>query len=263
MSSPESQRGPFAALAVRARTAPRVVMFELRRRRLARRYLRGEGLEVGALHLPLRLPRGAHVRYVDRMNVEALQSHYPELAGEKLVAVDVIDDGERLATQADASADFIIANHFIEHTEDPIGTLANHLRVLRSGGILYLAVPDRRRTFDSDRPATPLEHLINDHRQGPASSRRAHQEEWARLVERVPEIEVPARVAALEQTDYSIHFHVWAPGEFRELLDHARKAEALPFAIEAVQPNEHEFIVILRRTTAPVPANDAVGPAPD
>ncbi|HXR28587.1 MAG TPA: methyltransferase domain-containing protein [Solirubrobacteraceae bacterium] len=229
-------------------------MFELRRRRLARRYLRGEGLEVGALHAPLWMPAGARVRYVDRMDVRALREHYPELASEELVAVDVIDDGERLGTQADASADFIIANHFIEHTEDPLGTLASHLRVLRPGGILYLAVPDRRRTFDSARQATPLAHLLADHSEGPARSRRAHQEEWARLVDKVPETEVPARVAALEEADYSIHYHVWAPWEFREMLDHAREVGQLPFTIEAVQPNEHEFIVILRRTPVPGPA---------
>src|SRR5215212_7552941 len=32
----------------------------------ARRYLRGSGVEVGALHLPLRVPRTVTVRYVDR-----------------------------------------------------------------------------------------------------------------------------------------------------------------------------------------------------
>ena len=69
-------------------------------------------------------PDGAHARYVDRYSREDLRREYPELRTHDLVEVDVVDDGETLATVADASADFVIANHFIEHTEDPIRTLA-------------------------------------------------------------------------------------------------------------------------------------------
>lgn len=248
MSSHALRRNHIAALAAKVRAAPQLIRFETRRWRLARHYLRGDGLEIGALHFPLRVPRGVSVRYVDCMDRDALRSHYPELAARKLVEVDVIDDGEKLESQRDSSADFIIACHFIEHTEDPLGTLENHLRVLRRGGILYLAVPDRRRTFDAPRAPTSLEHLVEDHAQGPARSRREHQEEWARLVEKVPPGEVPGRVRALEEQNYSIHFHVWTPSEFMALLDHARREEDLPFAVEIVQGNEHEFIAILRRT---------------
>ena len=38
--------------------------------------------------------------------------------------VDVVDDGETLATVAGGDRqDFIVANHFLEHTENPIGTI--------------------------------------------------------------------------------------------------------------------------------------------
>jgi SAM-dependent methyltransferase len=234
-------------LAKRAKAMPRDLRFRTTRRRLAKHYLRGSGLEIGALHCPLSLPASATVRYVDRMDCAGLREHYPELSKETLVDVDIVDDGEKLSTRPDASADFIIANHFIEHTQDPLGTLSNHLRVLRPRGILYLAVPDRRRTFDSDRPPTPLDHVVRDHREGPAWSRPIHQEEWARLVDKVPISEVPARVRALEQSDYSIHYHVWTPSEFTALLEHARREQRLPFGIEKLQGNGHEFIAILRR----------------
>lgn len=237
----------LTGLVRKALGAHQYLLFGWRRRRLANRYISGSGLEIGALHRPLKTPVSAHVRYVDRMDTPSLRSHYRELAGEKLVEVDVIDNGEELSTQAEGSVDFIIANHFIEHTEDPLGTLENHLRVLRPGGVLYLAVPDRRRTFDVDRSPTPLSHLVDDHRLGPNRSRRVHQEEWARLVEKVPPEQVEDRVQALEETDYSIHFHVWAPEEFTELLRFAREQQGLPFQIEKLQPNHHEFIAILRR----------------
>jgi len=56
------------------------------RRRLARLYLHGSGIEIGALHMPLWIPPGVTVRYVDRLDLDGLRGHYPELAGERLVA---------------------------------------------------------------------------------------------------------------------------------------------------------------------------------
>ena len=116
-------------------------------------------MEVGALHQPLPVPDRAHVAYVDRLPLNELRRHYPELDGYDLVEPDILDDGESLGSLADGSQDFVIANHFIEHTQDPLGTIANHLRVLRPGGILYMAVPDKRFTFDRDRPPTTIDHL--------------------------------------------------------------------------------------------------------
>jgi SAM-dependent methyltransferase len=241
-----SQRRRLAAVAASVANAPRAALFELRRRRLAR-HLHGSGVEIGALHRPLRVPSGVTVRYVDRMDREGLRSHYPELAQHDLVEVDVIDDGEKLGSLADGSVDFVIANHFIEHTEDPLGALASHLRVLRPGGIIYMAVPDGRRTFDAARRPTSLEHIVDDHVHGPSRSRQIHQEEWARLVEKVPPGDVPARVRELDEQDYSIHFHVWTPMEFTGLLDYAREQQKLPFTVQALQGNGHEFIAVLRR----------------
>ena len=216
------------------------------RRRLARRYVRGEGIEIGALHQPLDVPRDASVRYVDRYDVDGLRGHYPELAALPLVPVDIVDDGERLPSLQDASLDFVIANHFIEHTQSPLATLRNHLRVLRPGGVLYLAVPDKRRTFDVDRDVTPLDHVLRDLNEGPDWSRAQHFHEWAQYVDRAPD--VGAHAAKLMQEDYSIHFHVWTPDAFTELLEHARDELAMPFAIEQLESNQHEFIAVLRRS---------------
>ncbi len=60
---------------------------------LAKRYLHGSGLEIGALHNPLPLPPDATVRYVDRMDCAGLCRHYPELAAE--VGVQLVCSGEQ------------------------------------------------------------------------------------------------------------------------------------------------------------------------
>ena len=133
------------------------------------------------------------------MSVEDLRAHYPELDEYELVTPDFIDDGEALTSVPSGSMDFVIVNHLIEHCQDPIGALLSHARVLREGGVLYLAAPDRRRTdFDRDREETSLEHLLRDHEQGPEGSRSKHYEEWSRFAIKVPADEVAAHAAALE-----------------------------------------------------------------
>jgi SAM-dependent methyltransferase len=221
------------------------------RRRLAGQYVAGSGLEIGALFLPLWVPRAASVRYVDRMTVPGLREHYPELNDFDLVAPDIVDDGEVLTSVPDASVDFVIANHFVEHCEDPIGTLKNHLRVLRPGGVLYMAVPDCRSTFDRDRPVTAVAHVQKDHVEGPAWSRRAHYEEWARHIEGASADEVPKAADDLERRRYSIHFHVWTPTAFLELITHCRAHLGLPLEVEALERNEHEFITVMSRQRRP------------
>jgi SAM-dependent methyltransferase len=197
--------------------------------------------------MPLPVPPVARVKYVDRMTVDDLRRHYPELSAYPLVDVDIVDDGERLSAIADASVDFVIANHFVEHTEDPIGTLSQHVRVLRPGGVLYLAVPDKRRTFDIDREITSIEHLLRDHDDGPGWSRGAHYLDWARLVDRVPEETLHARARELDESGYSIHFHVWDPEAFLVFLDHCRRSLGLPFTVEASEEVGGELIAVLRK----------------
>ncbi len=215
------------------------------RREIAGRYLRGTGIEIGALHNALDVPRSAHVRYVDHLPVDELRRHYPELEAEPLVDVDILDDGQRLSTIDDESQDFVIANHFLEHCEDPLGALSNMIRVLRPGGVLYLAVPDKRYTFDVDRPVTPTDHLLRDHREGPEGSRRAHYEEWSRLVDRAEDPE--AHATALLERGYSIHFHAWTQTELLAVLGAAAEELDLDFDIELMLKNGHEVIFVLRR----------------
>jgi predicted SAM-dependent methyltransferase len=217
------------------------------RKVLTETFLAGEGIEIGGLHLPLRVPRSVRVRYVDRMPVAELRQHYPELADENLVPVDIIDDGETLATFEDESQDFIIANHFLEHTQDPIGTISRLLQVLRPQGVLYMAVPDKRFTFDVGRPLTTLDHLIRDHTEGPEWSCESHFREWVEIVCQIQGEAQTEAVRQLMETNYSIHFHVWTAATLLEFLVALPKQFGLPLAIEAAVRNGPETICVLRR----------------
>lgn len=225
----------------------------LRRKAIARAYLRGSGLEIGALHNPLKVPPAARVRYVDKLGDADLRREYPELKDKPLVHVDIVDDGETLATVADGSQDFVIANHFIEHCENPIGALGHMLRVLKVGGFLYLAIPDKRYTFDRERPVTTIEHLMRDFHEGPGWSRRGHYEEWARLVDKIADPAARERqVETLLARRAAIHFHVWTQAELVDLVAALRRL--WPFDVELMFKRDNEVLFILRKT---VPRRDA------
>jgi predicted SAM-dependent methyltransferase len=213
------------------------------------RHLRGEGLEIGALQDPMPLPKGARARYVDIASTAELRRIHHWKARRRLVHVDVVDDGETLATVADGSQDFVAANHFFEHCEDPIGTLRNLLRVVRPEGVVYLSIPDKRRMFDRDRPSTTFEHVVADHERGPEVSRAQHYDEVVRLASKVQgETAIAERVKELREQNFRIHFHCWSQTDFLKFLCALQERPGFPpFDLAEFVANEREMVVVLRR----------------
>ena len=222
--------------------------FELTARQgLARKFLRGSGVEIGALQRKLALPESCRVRYVDRMHMADLLEHYPEMRQFPLQAPDVVDNGEQLATIAEGSLDFLVANHFFEHSENPLKTMMNFLRVLKPHGILFMAVPDKRYTFDARRPSTNFDTIRATYQSGVRPDRKHLYGEWVEFAELNTGPERESRVSALLQENYSIHFNVWSADELLAFLLQARQEFALPFNISSVVCSDNETIVLLER----------------
>ena len=89
--------------------------------------------------------------------------------------MDIIARGHELPLDDD-SYDFVLASHVIEHIPDPIAALKEWARVARR--YIVLVVPHRDRTFDRDRPLTPLAELIERHESGFASEEDRHWSVW-------------------------------------------------------------------------------------
>jgi len=219
------------------------------RQRIAAPYLSGTGIEIGALDAPTPLPAGARARYVDFRTVKELAAQYPDLDAARFVNVDVVDDGERLDRITAASLDFLIANHMLEHCENPLGTLRTHLAKVKPGGWLYYAIPDMRCSFDSARPLTPFAHLVADDADGGKESRHGHFLEWARLVNKIDDDAAAAENARrnIEQR-YSIHFHVWDGNSWLEFLVRAREHLDRAFEIRHFELAGPEMVSVLRRS---------------
>ena len=118
---------------------------------LLARYLVGDGVELGPGHSPFPIPySGTNVRYVDRWVPDTNRELFPELGEAAFPMPDIIADldTDRLSALDDESQDFVIASHVLEHLANPLAMLGEIHRVLRSGGIALVLLPDRRRTFD-------------------------------------------------------------------------------------------------------------------
>jgi len=212
-------------------------------------YIRGEGIEIGGLHQPLKVYHQTKVSYVDRFSTEEGQKFYSDVTDKPKVKVDLVDDAERLEKVADESCDFVIANHVLEHCRNPIGAIFHMLRVLNHDGILYLAIPDKRFTFDKERALTPFEHLKRDYEEGPDWSDRMHYEEWIQLVEGVQDLEkFQRRVKKYLDKQINIHFHVWTQREILEMFLRLKQDCHFPIEIEFIGKNGLEVILILRKT---------------
>ena len=128
------------------------------------------GLEIGALHHPVVLDQGAKVLYVDHASTEDLRAKYaddPDVGD--MVDVDVVWGDQPLRSALDRAlgpgelVDFVVASHVIEHVPDPVSWLSEIAEVLRPGGVLALAVPDKRFCFDARRRTSDVADIVEAH----------------------------------------------------------------------------------------------------
>lgn len=230
-------------------------------RSLLARHLAGRGVELGPGHVPFPVPYpGASVRYVDRWEPDENRALFRELGDDAPFPVpDVVCnlDVDGLGALDDASEDFVIASHVLEHVANPLALLTDIHRVLRPGGVVLILLPDRRLTFDRDRLPTPLAHLVDEHERGVHEVDDDHVEDFL-VGTCVPIPDDPEGRAAVFDLHRrrSIHVHCWHEQEFFEVLLHGVTAIGhrweLVDAVLAADEGEDgfEFGWVLRRTDA-------------
>ena len=229
-------------------------------RRLLSRTLRGRGIELGpgenpfVLHYP-----GAESRSVDRWDAEDNRRLFREVKPDAFSDPHLRADlnVERLSGFADASLDFVIASHVLEHLVEPLGQLEDIHRVLVPGGVLLLLLPDRRRTFDRTRRPTSLEHLVAEYDAGVTELDDAHIEEFLAHVQDHWEAGDEPKDQA-ERFDRhrkrSIHVHVWSDEEFAQVIAHCIRHLGMQWElIDQICTHDlddsHEFGFALRKST--------------
>ena len=181
--------------------------------------LTGTGLEIGAGASPFPVPLPCRVLYGDRLSYEQLTAEpYPGQRTCDLVVPEVLTEFDHISGVADESLDFLIACHVIEHTRNPLGSIAAAWRVLRPGGRLLLVIPDKEQTFDRDRPLTPLSHLLEDFHHPDRMRDLDHYREFYRFSIPVPDVVLEETARRNFVEEYAIHYHVWTHDSFATML---------------------------------------------
>jgi hypothetical protein len=127
---------------------------------------RQTGLELGPLASPIvAKSAGKRVLYVDHCLAPELFAKYDgRIPAEAVAEVDVVwSAGSLLQAVQDQMFDYVVASHVIEHVPDLIGWLREIGSVLRPGGVLALAIPDKRYTFDISRPLSTVGEIVAAH----------------------------------------------------------------------------------------------------
>lgn len=245
-----------------------ILGLEYTRRWLALRYLPAGscGLEIGALHCPLPLPRGTRALYIDINMPETLNKLRAD-AGDMIVTPDILADGFSLSCIAPESQDFVIANHVLEHTTDALGTLNNWLIALRPGGIIFIAVPRAQRCFDCGRAITSIAHFLEDYHLSLAGELTAMRKRNRAHIEEHLTVSAPAlaeiqgvswvapegeeREAQIERLlgadSCHIHHHVFTQDSFAALLGLLDRLPGGSVRIEYVARSRVEIVGVVRK----------------
>jgi SAM-dependent methyltransferase len=110
----------------------------------------------------------------------------------------------------DDSFDVVASRHALEHISNPVAAIKEWMRILKPGGVVYVSVPDRRKTTEHVRELTPLQHFVEDFENDVAEFDLTHEAEIMQAgvgIQKHDKYEIPF-----------IHYHTFEPGNLAELL---------------------------------------------
>lgn len=230
------------------------------------------GIEIGALNRPIVTREMGKIRYVDHATTEELRSKYaidPNVDVDQIVDVNYVWGAQTLPELVgdEAPFDYVIASHVIEHVPDFIGWLKEIQAVLKPGGILSLAIPDKRFCFDYFRYPTkaadvieaylyhsrkPSPRQIFDHfasavtRQGIHVWSGAVAEQDLTPIHTITEAWQVSSHAFAEGHYCDAHCWVFTPRSFRQLLHTLIELDLFGFEVTEFYPTDGcEFYVSL------------------
>jgi SAM-dependent methyltransferase len=233
------------------------------------------GIEIGPLDRPVITKQDGRIIYIDHTDTASLKGKYendPNVNVEAIANVDAIWGAQTLqeAIGPDVKVDYVVASHVIEHVPDLITWLEELCAVLKPGGEVRLAVPDRRFTFDHLRrettladilsarlararipsPTAILDFLLN-------ATTVSHVDAWERklnpsALKPTHTVDQAMSVArdSLENGNYhDVHCWVFTPRSFADLFAKAGEAGLIRFACSAFHDTAQyhiEFFAALR-----------------
>jgi hypothetical protein len=121
-------------------------------------------LEIGPLHAPICRRPASDVKYLDAFTTQELRDHYtsdPNVDAAAIVDVDYVWRGERYEVLIRERFDSVVTSHNIEHMPCLVDFLDNLESVLKPGGKVYLAIPDKRYCFDHYKSESSISDVLD------------------------------------------------------------------------------------------------------
>ncbi|MCR5746755.1 MAG: methyltransferase domain-containing protein [Lachnospiraceae bacterium] len=241
------------------------------------------GLEIGPSLRPVASKKdGYNVEIIDHLGKEELVKKYREMGLDtsKIETVDYIWDGRSYSelTGKTDHYDYVIASHVIEHTPDLISFLRDCSSMLKTGGILSLAVPDKRYTLDHFRSVSTISEVIDRYvshaNLGTAGAlteyalhvcERNGRTAWSKEIDMI----LPHRFDFVHSSDltkqlykdmtdrpsyHDIHQFVFTPSSFRLLIAELRELELIDLDIyEFYNTVGSEFYISMKKSRSFTP----------
>jgi SAM-dependent methyltransferase len=233
------------------------------------------GVEYGPLTRPLVTKDMGPVLYVDYGDTETVRAKaYRDDPNDRINPADIVEIdlvwGERPLKESGSFA-YALASHVIEHVPNPIGWLLEIAEALDDDGIIALAVPDKRYTFDIQRPLSTTGELVQSWLEKRVRPSIRQIFDNCRMAVDIPCHEIwagrtdgPVMMGdialslaygqCVEQltSDRYIDSHCWvfSPASFLDICEDLIRLKVLPFEIERFVPTsrgELEFFVRFRR----------------
>ncbi len=251
------------------------------------------GVEIAPWHSPLVAKAAGYnslsldVFGTDKLlEIARADPHVPNDLLARIEAVDLVGSATDIAAIVESKGltgklDYIISSHNFEHLPNPIMFLQGCEKALKPGGLLSMAIPDKRRCFDFFRPHSTTADFIEAHKEmrvKPNPYQRFSQNSLHSHILRdgnelgsylasddVAEI-VPVKgldrahevdwVAKEEYQD--THCSVFTPSSCRIIFEDIRFLGYSSLVLEDLVPTDsNEFYVRLRKPVAPVAIDTA------
>lgn len=101
--------------------------------------------------------------------------------GNNKTGFQYILDGTNLNEIESDKYDFVISCNNLEHIANPFKAIKEWLRIIKSGGLILLVLPNKDSNFDHNRQVTKFEHLLDDFKKNIAEDDLTHMEEILQL----------------------------------------------------------------------------------
>ena len=139
--------------------------------------------------------------------------------------IQYISEATDLKLIPDSKYEFIISSNCLEHVANPIKAIEEWTRVLKKGGLMFLALPNKEFCFDHNRSVTEFSHLLKDYQNNTSEDDLTHLDEILEL----HDLEMDKLAGSLEQfrerslknfENRALHQHVFDINGLKEIFSY-------------------------------------------